>query len=61
MELNKAKEILTDLHKVGLNRLTPDEKDAIGLGIEALKYIEHFRTTKLLSPGFKLPGETERR
>lgn len=59
MNIPKAIEELTDLHKVGLNRLTPDEKDALKLGIEALKRVNTQRLFPSNVIWETLPGETE--
>ena len=55
-------EAMTDLsiQREVKRRLGKDhEADAIGLGIEALRYVRHTREIKVLDPGGKLLGETE--
>lgn len=57
MKLTKAIEELRDLCKVGLNRLTPDEKDAIQLGIENMEQTLERRNRFPHLPHLKLPSE----
>ena len=59
MQLEKAIEILENQykrHKVGGDA---DYRDAIKLGIEALKEYQYARVGKQLCDGDLLPGETE--
>lgn len=58
MNLKKATELLTYSHKYNTILLTQDDKDALKLGIEALKRI---RAQRQIDPELHqvlLPGET---
>ena len=58
MKLKKAIEIL-DLARVeGISCCNDDDKDALKLGIEALKRIQSARGQWTVSPLHLLPGET---
>ncbi|MBA7694974.1 hypothetical protein ES703_103590 [subsurface metagenome] len=59
MTLEKDIQELTDLYKVGTNRLTPAEKKAVGLGIEAMKEVQEARLMDGKLGHTRLPGETE--
>jgi len=58
MTIDEAIEELTDLSKVGLNRLTPSELRALKLGVEALKRLEKERAYDETTVFELLPGET---
>lgn len=60
MKLGKAIEILSDHHDKVKTRFAPDLKDAIKLGIEALKRLQQLRLSRIswLKRG-PLSGETE--
>lgn len=59
MQLPKAIEILLDLLGEGPQFPPDDRRDAVRLGIEALKRVQFYnRELKVLNPPL-LPGETE--
>jgi len=60
MELKRAKETLRDLIADQTSNLLPEEKEAIGIGLEAVKYIENSRRFWDINHWQLLPGETER-
>ena len=57
MLLNKAIEILTETRNINLNYYSPDRKDALQLGIKAMKRLEEWRSGTVLNPDLLLPGE----
>ena len=59
MTIDKAIEILQDVLDIVPRTITPDEVDALKLGIEALKRIRNARNTGYFLPAAPLPGETE--
>lgn len=59
MEIQKAIEILTHSLPADTWLLKPPSKDAIKLGIEALKTIERMREGNAFLSPRPLPGETE--
>ena len=59
MKIPKAIKELTDLSKVGLNRLTPDELTALNLSIEALERIALQHLVPLSMTDRPLPSETK--
>ena len=59
MKLDKAIEILADLQHPSGFTVSPDIKDAIGIGIEAIKAIMTGREDFYEAGGHQLPGETE--
>ena len=59
MTIGKAIEILTDLLGEGPQFPPDDRRDAVKLGIEALKSWQVFRANPDMSPGGLLPGEPE--
>lgn len=60
MKIDKAIEILEKRVASPFARANPDTKDAMGLGIEALKYLEHLRKSFKMIRNVKLPGESPR-
>jgi len=58
MTIDKAIGEGTQLAKVGLNRLTPDELAFVKLGIEALKKYQLMREHSGFDWDYHLPGET---
>ena len=58
MKISKAIEIQTFLVKEKPDTITANEKDAIELGIEALKELEKSRREHVLMRINPLPGET---
>ena len=59
MELDKAIEILTILESRSINNSLMFKKDALKLGIEALKSVKQDRVLRLDGRLQPLPGETE--
>ena len=59
MKIGKAIKLLTDSDKNNTILLAQDERDALKLGIEALKEIKAARTYSVGLIPEKLPGETE--
>jgi len=59
MTIDEAIEILSMLESRSQNYSTCFKKDAIKLGIEALKYIQRARQHDLYVKPERLPGETE--
>lgn len=59
MNLSKAIEILFDLLGEGPQFPPNDRRDAVKLGIEALKRVQRIRKDALFDGGVSLPGETE--
>lgn len=59
MKLDKAIEILADLREIVFIYKSPDRKDAVKLGIEALKLIQRERVLSINPIETHLPGETE--
>ena len=58
MRMDKAIEILKDTRNINFNYFSPDRRDALRLGIEALKRI---RSDRKINPDlnpYPLPGET---
>uniref|UniRef100_A0A6H2A0Y8 Uncharacterized protein n=1 Tax=viral metagenome TaxID=1070528 RepID=A0A6H2A0Y8_9ZZZZ len=58
MKLEKAIEILTFWHDNASPTLKGDYKDALNLGIEALKLVKEGREKGTIIPTYLLPGET---
>lgn len=58
MTTDKAIEILGGLAESVTAGVDDEEREAIGLGIEALKKIERLRESQVLHDGDLLPGET---
>lgn len=58
MTLVKAVEVLTELDKCNYYHISPDEQDAIKLGLEALKDLKLARNYPCSLPNPHLPGET---
>lgn len=59
MKLSKAIQVLDINIKVGEEKMPPDVRDALKLGIEAMKRVEEMRQDNaFLSPRL-LPGETK--
>ena len=59
MKLEKAIEILIGILEAGGFEDEPDDKDAIQLGIEALKRCQELESPTNYSPMKLLPGETQ--
>ena len=59
MKLDKAIKILTDELNTDETYTEPDLKDALQLGIEALKKLDDIRTCHPLFHNLLLPGETK--
>ncbi len=59
MTIGEAIERLRDLYNSKGWLLAQYEKDAIKLGIEALKRLRAYRRNEIGSGGCRLPGETE--
>ena len=60
MKIDKAIEILSDAAYKGSPTYTPDFKDALKLGLEALKAYRKSQEARWYPPGYKLPGETSK-
>jgi len=58
MTIDKAIEILNDIRNINLNHYSPDRKDALKLGIEALKREKGNRASPDYVLAGPLPGET---
>lgn len=58
MTIDEAIEVLKDLRDINLNYFNPDRKDALKLGIEALKGITAIRCGAISNVNQPLPGET---
>ena len=58
MKIDKAIEILKDTRNITFNYFSPDRKDALKLGIEALKQLQELHNRPHGSPLPPLPGET---
>ncbi len=61
METPEAIEELTSLYKVGLNRLTPKEKEAVRMGKNALILLSHRTTYCLDDHSLELLRDAQRR
>ena len=59
MKINKAIEILTILESRSINNSAMFKKDALKLGIEALRFIQYLREHGVIPERFRLDGETE--
>jgi hypothetical protein len=59
MTIDEAIEILSILESRTQNYSTMAKKDALQLGIEALKLYKELRGTTLIGKHYRLPGETE--
>ncbi len=59
MNLDKALEILTDLRGRGPQFPPDDRRDAVKLGIEALKRVRDMRISPCTTADELLPGETK--
>ena len=59
MTIDKAIEIITQLRRNYLYTFNQDPIDALGLGIEALKFYQDWKKGVYNPPTIKLPGETE--
>lgn len=59
MKLEKAKEILTDLVRDQPTFSPDDRREAVKLGIEAMKQIRNHREYGYFAPIPLLPGETK--
>jgi len=59
MELSKAIEILLDLTDWDLTHFNLDSKEALELGIEALKRVHLWRLPETIFTERLLPGETK--
>lgn len=58
MTIDKAIEVLDNLVKTLPGTLESDERDAVKLGIEALKRVKHLRNFWCRDLDLKLTGET---
>ncbi len=59
MTIDKAIEYLNSLHQTDCCKEVPDYDEAVQLGIEALKEIQHLRKIGAFCYQNPLPGETE--
>lgn len=59
MKPEKAIEILADMHSEGHHYSPDDEREAVGLGREALHAYRKGQESGWFPPGYKLIGETE--
>jgi len=59
MNIDKAIEVLTLENKHPWNNDNSDLRNAVKLGIEALKRIEHLRPNYAYANATRLPGETK--
>ncbi len=59
MKIDKALEILTDFLGEGPQFSPDDRREAVQLGIEALKRIQDMRTSPCTTSDEILPGETD--
>ena len=59
MTIDEAIEILGDYEMQSAFEATPDFKDALKLGIEALKAVQKFQRMGSKINPLRLPGETE--
>ena len=59
MKIEKAIEILRGMRDINLNYYFSDRKDALELGIEALKRVKGARTNLYQRYSHFLPGETK--
>ena len=58
MKISKAIEVNKDMRRIVFIEKSPDRKNAVKLGIEALKLIQRERLLGINPVETKLPGET---